>query len=137
MPRPPLRRRSRGCPSGRFPAGADARPNPDGRFIVGQIIRAVIADILPPVRRRKTARGASTSAGGRQGCSRGDACLLIEGLLGYAKGVHRRRHPAVEHHLRDDFRDFFLGDADMQRAGDVALDHLRAMAQHYQRGDGA
>ena len=137
MPRPSLRRRSRGCPSCRFLARANAGPNSDGGFIVGQIIRAVIADILPPVRRGKTAWGACPGAGGRRGRSRGDARLLVESLLGYAKGVHRRRHPAVEHHLRDDFRDFFLGDTDMQRAGDVALDHLRAVAQHHQRGDGA
>ena len=137
MPRPPLRRRSRGCPSCRFLAGGDAGPNPDGRFFVGQIIRAVIADILPPVRRGKTARGACPGAGGRRGRSRRDARLLVEGLLGYSEGVHRRRHPAVENHLRDDLRDFFLGDADMQRARNVPFDHLRAVSQDHQRGDGA
>lgn len=30
-----------------------------------------------------------------------------------------------------------MGNADVQRPGDVPLNHLRAVAQHYQRGDGA
>ena len=63
--------------------------------------------------------------------------LLVEGLLGDAEGVDCRRHPAVEDHLRDNFRDFLLGHADVQSAGDVPLDHLRAVAQHNQSGDGA
>jgi len=38
--------------------------------------------------------------------------------------------------LSDDLRYFFTGDADVERAGDVPLDHLRAMAQNHQRSDG-
>ena len=63
--------------------------------------------------------------------------LLVEGLLRDAEGVDRRGHPAVEDHLGDDFGDFLFADADVQGAGDVALNHLRAVAQHHQRGDGA
>ena len=66
-----------------------------------------------------------------------ETCLLIEGLLGDTEGVDRRGHPAVEDHLRDNFRDFLLGHADVESAGDVPLDHLRAVAQHDQSGDGA
>ena len=62
--------------------------------------------------------------------------MLVEGFLGNAEGVYRRRHPPVEDHLRDDFRDFLLGDADMQCAGDMAFNHLGAVAQHHQRGNG-
>ncbi len=65
------------------------------------------------------------------------ARLLVECFLGDAEGVHCRRHPAVEHHLRDDLRDFLLGHADMKGAGDVPLDHLRAVSQDDQSGDGA
>ena len=71
--------------------------------------------------------GASFPAGG----------LLVEGLLGDAEGVYRGGHTSVENHLGDDFGDFLLGNADVQRAGDVPLDHLGAVAQHHQRGDGA
>ena len=63
--------------------------------------------------------------------------LLIKRFLGDAEGVHRCGHTAVEHHLRDDFGYLFLGYADVQRAGDVPLDHLRAVAQYDQGGDGA
>tara|TARA_Y100000588_G_C14234826_1_gene916810 strand:- start:1551 stop:1985 length:435 start_codon:yes stop_codon:yes gene_type:complete len=62
---------------------------------------------------------------------------LVEGLFGHAEGVHRRRHTAVKDHLADDLRDLFPGDADMQRPRDVPLDHLGAVAQDHQGGDGA
>ena len=121
----------------RFLAGADAGARSRRSFAARLLLGAVIPDVLPAVGRRKAAGGASTRPGGRRGRGRGYTRLLVEGLLGYAEGVHRRGHPAVEHHLRDDFRDFFLGYPDVQRAGDVALDHLRAVSQHDQRGNGA
>ncbi len=62
---------------------------------------------------------------------------LIEGLLGHAEGVHRRGHAAVEDHLGDDLRYLFPGDPDMERAGDVAFDHLRTVAQYHKSRDGA
>ena len=65
------------------------------------------------------------------------ACLLLESLLGDAEGIHRRRHPSIEHHLGDDFRDFFFGYPNMQGAGNVPFNHLGAVAQHHQRRDGA
>ena len=65
------------------------------------------------------------------------AFLFVESLFGDAKGVHRGGHSAVEHHLRDDFGNFLRRYPDVQGAGDMALNHLRAVAQHYQGGDGA
>ena len=121
-----------GWPRWRFLTGADTRSYPDGRFPVGKIVRAIIANILAPVRRCKPAGRAGPGASGRRRRSRGNSRLLVEGLLGNAKCVHRRRHSAVEHHLRDDFRDFFLGNSDMQRPGDMPFYHLRAVSQHDQ-----
>ena len=62
---------------------------------------------------------------------------LVEGFFSHPEGVHRRRHAAVEDHLGDDLRYLFPCDADVQRAGDVPLNHLRAVPQHYERCDGA
>ena len=63
--------------------------------------------------------------------------LFVERFLGDAEGVDRGGHPAVEDHLSDDLRDLFLGYANVQRPGDVTLDHLRAVPQHNQGGNGA
>ena len=63
--------------------------------------------------------------------------LFVERFLGDAEGVDRGRHPAVEDHLSDDLRDLLLGYANVQRPCDVTLDHLRAVPQHDQGGDGA
>ena len=63
--------------------------------------------------------------------------LLVESLLGDTEGIDSRRHTAVEHHLGNDFRDFFFRNPDMKSARDVALNHLRTVAQHHQRGYGA
>ncbi|MDP7588548.1 MAG: hypothetical protein QGI76_11425 [Dehalococcoidia bacterium] len=62
---------------------------------------------------------------------------LIEGLFGHAEGVDRCGHSTVEDHLGDDLRNLFTGDANVQRAGDVPLDHLRTVTQHHQGRDGA
>ncbi len=56
---------------------------------------------------------------------------LIKRFFGHAEGVDRRGHAAVEDHLGDDLRYLFAGNADVQRAGDVPLDHLRTVAQHH------
>jgi hypothetical protein len=53
---------------------------------------------------------------------------LVESLFGHPEGVHRRRHAAIEDHLGNDLRDFLPGDADVQRSGDVPLDHLRTVS---------
>jgi hypothetical protein len=63
--------------------------------------------------------------------------LLVERFLGDAEGVYCRRHPPIENHLGYDLRDFLFSDADVQSAGDVPLNHLWAVAQDHQRGDGA
>jgi len=63
--------------------------------------------------------------------------LLIESLFGDSESTHRCRHAPVEHHLADDFGYLFLGDPDVKRTGDVAFDHLWAVAQHHQGGNGA
>ena len=63
--------------------------------------------------------------------------LLVEGLLGDAEGVYRGGHPSVEDHLGDDLRDLLPAHADVKGAGDVPPDHLGAVPQHHQRGDGA
>jgi hypothetical protein len=56
---------------------------------------------------------------------------LIEGLFGHSERVDRRRHPSVKDHLGDDFRYLLAGDTNVQCAGDVSFDHLRAVAQHH------
>ena len=66
-----------------------------------------------------------------------DTCSFIERLFSYTEGVHCGGHAPVENHLRDDLRDFFLADADMQCACNMPLDHLGAVAQNYQCSDGA
>ena len=67
----------------------------------------------------------------------GAVFLFVKGFFGDAEGVDRGGHSAVEHHLGDDFGNFLGGYADVQGAGDVALNHLRAVAQDGQGGDGA
>ena len=62
---------------------------------------------------------------------------LIEGLFGHPEGVHGRRHAAVEDHLGDYLRYLLTGNADVERPGDVPLDHLRTVAQDHQSRDGA
>ena len=72
-----------------------------------------------------------------RGAIRAAVFLFVKGFFGDAEGVDGGGHSAVEHHLGDDFGDFLRGYADVQGAGDVALNHLRAVAQDGQGGDGA
>ena len=114
----------------------NARTNP-GQLLFLEILRAIISDVLPAVGRCVSAgsvargtfrlRPALGLAGG----------LLVERLFGDPEGVDCSRHPAVENHLGDYLGDFLLSYADIQGPGDVPLDHLGAVAQHHQRGDGA
>ena len=118
----------------------DTGANP--RCVVAQFLRAVIPDVFPAIGRGITAGSRPPAFAVGLGANKpagvlAAACLLVESLFRYAEGVNRRRHPAVEHHLRDYFRDFLFGNANMQRAGDVPLDHLGAVTQHHQGGDSA
>ncbi len=116
-------------------AGAGAVP--DSRCVVVlHVLRSIIPDVLPAVG-GCVAAGSFTGSPLRLYSAAGlAACLFVEGLLGDAEGIYRSRHATVEHHLGDDFGDLLLGNADVQRTGDVPLDHLWAMANHHQRGDG-
>ena len=120
----------------RIPALSGARTEPRRLFPV-QVLRAVVADVLPAVGGRVSAGGLAGGAFGASCSARLLAPLFVEGFLGDAEGVYRGGHAAVENHLGDDFGDFLLADSDVQGARDVPLDHLRAVAQHHQRGDGA
>ena len=61
--------------------------------------------------------------------------LLIESLFGDPEGPYCRWHASVEQHLADDFGYLLLGDPYMKRPGDVAFDHLGAVAHHHQSGN--
>ena len=113
-----------------------AHPHP-GRIGVRHLFGTVVADVFPAIARGVTAGGVAWRAFRPGGAAVVLLRLLVECFLGYSERVDRCGHTAVEHHLRDYLGDLFLGNADMQRAGDVALDHLRAVAEHHQRGDGA
>ena len=112
-----------------------SRPEP-GSVLV-EVIRAVVADVLPAVRRRVATGSVAGSAFGPGLSSRLTGRLLVEGLLGDAEGVHRGGHPPVEDHLGDDLGDLFLAYADVKCPGDVPLDHLGAVSQDHQRSNGA
>ena len=106
------------------------------RSLIRQVTRAIFPHIFSPVRR-------SVATGG---IARGSICtrtfvnlpfgLLIKGLLRDSEGVYGGRHTSIEDHLTDDLRDFLFGYTDVQRTSNVPLDHLRAVAQNYQRCDG-
>ncbi len=115
---------------------ADARAGP-GRAAARRFFRPVAARILPAIRRGIAAGSIARPLlrpGRRGGLARR---LLVEGLPGNPEGVDRRRHSAIEDHLRDDLGDFLLCDPDMQCAGDMSPDHLWAVAKNHQGGDGA
>ena len=106
-------------------------------FLSCHVDRTVTPDIFSPVGRGVAAGSVPWSAiRSRPGFSRAIS-LLVEGLLGDAEGVDRRGHATVENHLRDNLGDLLLSDADVQRARYVPLDHLGAVPQHDQSGDGA
>ena len=63
--------------------------------------------------------------------------FFVEGLFGHPKSVHRGGHSTVEQHLGDYFADLLPGYADMEGSMNMPLDHLGAVAQHSQGGDGA
>ena len=113
-------------------------PQPDPRrFFLRRCFGAGIADILPTVPRSVTAGGVSrrTFRPWRNGAW--PFFLLVEGLLGDAEGIDGGGHPPIEHHLRNYLGELLLGYADVKRPGDVPLDHLWAVSEHDQCGDGA
>ena len=120
----------------RILAVAGSRPDP-GSFSFFQILRAVIPDALPAVGRSIAAGGVTGSTLRPRPVGALAFGLLVEGLLGNSEGIDRSGHPAIEDHLGNYFRDFLLGHADVQCAGNVPLDHLRTVAQHHQRSNGA
>ena len=110
---------------------------PEPGSVLVQVLRAVVADILPAIWGGVTAGSVSRGTFGPRTLVGLTRRLLVEGLLGDAEGVHRGGHPAVKDHLGDDLGDFLLAYADVKCPGDVPLDHLGAVSQHHQRGDGA
>ncbi|MEC8857187.1 MAG: hypothetical protein VX664_07355 [Chloroflexota bacterium] len=86
-----------------------------GSYAVGRVVFSIFDRIL-----RSNFHALVTQTVGR----------LIKCLFGHSVRVDRRGHPAIKDHLSDDLRYLFAGGTNMQCAGDVPFDHLRAVAQH-------
>lgn len=128
---------SLGLPRGSGGICSPSATRPEPGSVLVQVLRAVVADILPSVWRRVAAGGIPRRPFRSWCACRTTGRLLVESLLGDAEGVYRGRHPPVEDHLGDDLGDLLLADANVKGTGDVPLDHLGTVPQDHQRSDGA